>query len=203
MFCNLDTLYVFTMIIFKKKEYKILRKKNSLKEQIINIQAEAYYRAMRKYDAKEQKKEIKLMEQSEIGLKDEKWFKKLLFMLNVIFFPWKPHKSFTINNQIYDSILVLFVSLILGLIGTILWLIGLLGAGYAVLLLCRGVAFGGFIGMFAIGFVVLMFGSIFILAASEFSKVLDSNRIYAYSACIIALISCVVAVLTLLNDLIK
>lgn len=43
----------------------------------------------------------------------------------------------------------------------------------------------------------MMIGSILFLGGKEFSKENDSNKIYAYSACIIALISCVVGIITL------
>lgn len=41
-------------------------------------------------------------------------------------------------------------------------------------------------------------GSVFIVAGNEFSKVTDSNKIYAYSASILAVISCIVAIISLL-----
>ena len=130
----------------------------------------------------------------------EKWYIKALFMLNVIFWPWKVHKSFSVNNQIYDSILVLFVTLMLGMFGAILWLLSLFTITIAIIGLIQGGTIGGFIGILCISIVLLMFGSLFTLAANEFSKVSDSNRIYAYSASIIALISCVIAVLTLVKE---
>lgn len=130
----------------------------------------------------------------------EKWYIKALFMLNVIFWPWKVHKRFSINNKIYDSILVLFVSLMLGLVGAILWLLGLFAIAIAIIGLIQGGAIGRFIGILCLSIVVIMFGSIFTLAANEFSKVSDSNRIYAYSASVIALISCIIAVLSLIKE---
>jgi len=131
----------------------------------------------------------------------EKWYINLLLILNVLCFPWKINKRFTINNQIYDSILVLFVSLVLGFVGTIVWLVGICAIGYDVVLLCQGARVDALVGMLAIGLLAMVFGSIFILAGDEFSKVSDSNRIYAYSASIIALISCVVAIASLIKQI--
>lgn len=131
----------------------------------------------------------------------EKWYINFLFILNLLFFPWKINKRFTINNQIYDSILVLFVSLVLGLVGAIVWLIGICMIGYDVVLLCQGTAGDAFVGMLCVGVLIVMFGSLFILAGEEFSNVSDSNRIYAYSASIIALISCVVAIASLIKQI--
>ncbi len=131
----------------------------------------------------------------------EKWYIKLLFILNVLCFPWKINKRFTINNQIYDGILVLFVSLVLGLVGAIVWFIGICTIVHDVVLLCQGMAWDAFVGMLGIGVLLMMFGSLFTLAGDEFSKVSDSNRIYAYSASIIALISCVVTIVSLIRQI--
>lgn len=45
----------------------------------------------------------------------------------------------------------------------------------------------------------LFIGSALILAGKEFAKETDSNQIYAYSASVIALISCVVSIIALLK----
>lgn len=49
------------------------------------------------------------------------------------------------------------------------------------------------------GILSLTLGSIFILAGSAFSKEIDSNKIYAYSASVIALISCMISIIALLK----
>lgn len=179
------------------------RKKNSLKEQIINIHAEAYYKAMRRFDDEQKLEEQKSSNQDDASEKTEKCNSKGWFMLNIILFPWTTHRNFAVNNKIYDSILVMFVSFVLALVGTILWGMGLLVAGYGVFILFKDVSILGTAVMCPLGLVILMFGSLFILASNEFSKVTDSNKIYAYSASVIALISCVVAILTLLDGIIK
>ena len=56
--------------------------------------------------------------------------------------------------------------------------------------------FGG-TGSFSL--VLLPLGSIFILAGGEFEKETDNNKIYAYSASIIALVSCIVSIIALLK----
>lgn len=45
----------------------------------------------------------------------------------------------------------------------------------------------------------LFLGSTFVLAGEEFGKETDSNKIYAYSASIIALISSVVGIIAMLG----
>lgn len=158
------------------KAYEIIEEKKKSEEVIIEIQ-------------KDNSKEVT----------QEKWWINTLFMLNVLFFPWKINKRFTINNQIYDSILVLIVSLILVFSGAIIWLIGIGTIGYGIVLLCQGATVAILAGMLGIGFLIIMFGSFFTLAGNEFSKVSDSNRIYAYSASVIALVSCVIAIVSLIK----
>lgn len=50
-----------------------------------------------------------------------------------------------------------------------------------------------------IAFISILFGSTFVLAGGEFEKETDSNKIYAYSASIIALISCIVSIIAMLG----
>lgn len=132
--------------------------------------------------------------------KSEKWYMNLLFALNVIFFPWKINKAFSINNNIYDGILVLFVSLVLEVIGVVVWGLGVFAIIYDILLLNQGQNLEMFFIILAVSVTIIIFGSLLFLAGKEFSKVIDSNKIYAYSASIIALISCIVAILALIKD---
>lgn len=128
----------------------------------------------------------------------EKWYIKSLFMLNVFFFPWKINKRFTINDKIYDSVLVLFVSLILSLIGFVIWLMGFGTIAYKLMMLLQGKNMGVYAWSLTTGILMVMFGSLITLASGEFSKVSESNTIYAYSASIIALISCILTVISMI-----
>ena len=76
-----------------------------------------------------------------------------------------------------------------------MWLIGLVGLGALVI---RRVT-NDILNTIAISFILLALGSMFILAAGEFEKETDSNKIYAYSASIIALVSCIVSIIALLG----
>lgn len=46
---------------------------------------------------------------------------------------------------------------------------------------------------------MLSIGSVFVLASETFKKETDSNKIYAYSGSIIALIGCVISIITLVG----
>ncbi len=123
-------------------------------------------------------------------------------MLNVLLCPWKMCKRFQINNQIYDSILVLFVSGALYLMGIVMRLAGIVGAIYWLNIIKKSGFDADVIIIFLSVLISMLLGSIFILAGRKFSQEVDSNKIYAYSASIIALISCVIGVIALIVSII-
>ena len=163
------------------------------KEELMYIYEEAQYRAIKRFF--DEKKQIEEKSDSKDETKRKK-IENIFFTLNILCWPWKINKKFKINNQIYDGILVLFVSLSLQLLGTGIWLIGV-GAlfNYFMSVFQQGIQ-NSVIEAFGIGILSMVFGSLFILSGKEFSKVTDSNKIYAYSSSLIALMSCVIALIS-------
>lgn len=160
---------------------------NMSEEKMIEIQVEAYYRALKRIE-EEREKAVK----EEVVEKRKYTFgENVGYLLNVIFFPWKINKKFKLN-RVYDSLLVMIVSVILQIAGTLMWVLGI-----AIVINC----FVPFIpnvdlNMY-MGFLPILFGSIVIISGVEFSKETDSNKIYAYSASIIAIISCIVSIVAI------
>lgn len=190
--------------IYKKKKEQIIRYigNDISQEQMIDIQAEAYYRALMKVE-KEKNDEVnkkneenKKNEQNE-QKKKHKLYQEILFVINVVFWPWKINKKFHVGNGIYDSLLVLFVALMLYFSGFIMWLAGIIIILYAIYTIAK-LGIDG-INIFLWSLISMLIGSTFILAGKEFSKETDSNKIYAYSASIIALISCVIGVISMIK----
>lgn len=167
------------------------------REQIVEIYTEAYYRALKRIEKEKIVNEIK--EEKRMY----KWYEKILLMLNVIICPWKLNKRFSISNQIYDNILVLFTSMVMSFIGGVMWFSGL-GSGaniiYKIILLKK---MKGILSNISIMSVLLIIGSAFILAGKAFERETESNKIYAYSASIFALISCVITIITMIVGLFK
>lgn len=94
--------------------------KNLFISNMVDIQAEAYYKALKRIEQE------KLESNQRIDNKKKgKWYIEILLLLNILICPWKINKHFRINNQIYDNLLVVFVSGGLQLLGTVLWFIGL------------------------------------------------------------------------------
>lgn len=185
----------------KKKSNKQVKRNQCsfiLSDHMIEIQAEAYYRALKKMEQEKMEQE-KMESQVLVGnKKKKKWYANVLFALNIIFFPWKINKHFNINNQIYDSILVFFVSGGLQMIGGVIWLVGIFAIIYDIYKVIVHGAFDTIFPILFIAFLMLLIGSIFTLSGDKFSQETDSNKIYAYSASIIALISCAVSIISFL-----
>lgn len=171
-------------------------RRNLSDERMVHIQARAYYRAIKKYSEESKAKE---KQEEVIKRASYSFVENILFVLNVFCFPWKIQKKFNVNNRIYDSILVLFVTAILVISGTLIWGTGLFSIIYTLMQLIKhAIDLKIFIISLAVGMLMMEFGSIFIIAGNEFSKVQDSNKIYAYSASILSLVSCIVAVISLM-----
>lgn len=163
-------------------------------EKMIEIQAEAYYRALKRIEDEKSKED-----EQKLAKKKYAWYEAILFVLNVLLCPFKISKKFTINNQAYDSVLVMVVSGILEVIGFILWLVGMSGFMFGIWqIFIIGITYNLII-VCCITIFSLLFGSVFLLAGREFEKETDSNKIYAYSASIIAIISCVVSIISLIE----
>ena len=179
----------------KQKQHIVKYESNNIsQEQMIEIQAEAYYRALKRIEDEKSKEDEQKPE-----IPKKKWHERILFFLNVCLWPWKINKRFNVSNRIYDSIPVMFVSFVLRLTGGIMWLVGMVGlvtAGYN-LIVYR--VFKDIVGVGPFSLVILLFGAIFILAADAFEKETDSNKIYAYSASIIALVSCIISIIALVG----
>lgn len=113
-----------------------------------------------------------------------------LLALNAMFFPFHISKHFKLVDRVHDSFLAGLVSFILWLTGVVLWAGGvILLVGFVVKQFWTGIPFL---------FVPMIFGSLVILAANSFNREKNSERIYAYSASILALLSCIASWIALI-----
>lgn len=158
-------------------------------EQMIEIQTEAYYRAIKRIESEKENKynEGKMNEERKY-----KWYEKILFALNIWICPWKIYKKFQLKDNIYDSILVVFISSMIQIGGELLRLLGIL-----IILRAFFVGNSDILTIIATGMMLLTFGSVFILAGDQFGKEKDSNKIYAYSSCMLAIAGCIIAIIQL------
>ena len=169
---------------------------NISKEDMIEIQTEAYYRALKRVQLEKADMEEQEMKPEEI--KKLKWPYNLLAFFNVIFLPWIINKRFVLKKQMYNDALVLAVSLMTKIIGTFIWLLGITQIIVYFIYFKDNLIFLFY--AIPLGVVTTFCGSMFILSGNSFSKETDNNNIYAYSACIFALISCIVSILALMKN---
>lgn len=172
----------------KKKEQIIKFDGNNLsQEQMVEIQAEAYYRAIKRIEREKE------MENEHTEKRKYKWYENIFFVLNILLWPWKIHKNFQLKDNIYDNVLVVFISIIMQILGAVLWLFGII-----IILSIFFINNNDIITTVAFAIFSLTFGSMFILAGGQFSEEKDSNRIYAYSSCMLALVGCIIAIVAII-----
>ena len=176
--------------LIKNNGYKLeelgIQKDDLTKEELIDIYAEAYYKALKRIE-----NESRSENEPEHKVKDYKKYEWVQYFLNVLFFPWRIRKKFKLKDNIYDNML----TLIMYGIGAVLQLISLVG----VIGIISGIGKLQVTALLWIGVIViycLFFASVIIISAKQFSNEKDSNKIYAFSSIIIALISCIISTVT-------
>lgn len=178
----------------KNKEQIIKFDGNNLsQEQMVEIQAEAYYRAIKRIESEKEIKSEKEIENKHTEVRKYKWYENILFVLNALLWPWKIHKNFQLKDNMYDNILVVFISIIMQSLGAVLWFFGIVMIPSAFFMKHNDIITTIVFAIFS-----LTFGSMFILAGGQFSKEKDSNRIYAYSSCMLALVGCIIAIVAII-----
>lgn len=157
-------------------------------EKWVCMQAEAYYRAMKRIEAE---KDEKLLE----TLPDKNFLKQLLYILNFIFWPFKISEKVKFKKGVYNLPIIFAVSVTMWIVGFWAWIFGLLGMVYFIIT-------GNFLSnivIISICFLIFLIGSMLIVAVQDFEKEEDSNKIYAFSGAFLALASLCVSIVALLN----
>lgn len=159
-----------------------------LAENYVDLQAEAYYRAMKRLEKEKEQKDKEVVSNVKT-----KWWKRVIVFLNVLIFPFHIFGKKRINKKIYDDILVLPVSTLLIDGGVFFWLVGIAGI---IAMITKKIVFN--FNTIVFSFFILLVGSFMIISGRAFNEEQDSMKIYAYSASIIALVSCIVSIAALI-----
>ncbi len=157
------------------------------KEQFVELQAEAYYLAMKRIEMEKAKEG-----EGEKSKTKLKWWESILMFLNVLFFPWKMLGKRRLRKQIYDGLLVIPISSLLQVGGTATWLIGAVGL---FLMIIKKLEFNFNACIFLI--LLQLLSSIMIASGKAFGEEKDSTIIYAYSASFLALVSCIINIVAI------
>ena len=88
--------------LIKNNGYKLeelgIQKDDLTKEELIDIYAEAYYKALKRIE-----NESRSENEPEHKVKDYKKYEWVQYFLNVLFFPWRIRKKFKLKDNIYDK----------------------------------------------------------------------------------------------------
>ena len=180
--------------LIKNSGYKLeelgIQKDDLTKEELIDIYAKAYYKALKRIE-----NESKSENEPKHKVKKYKKYEWVQYFLNVIFFPWRIRKKFKLKDNIYDDMLTLIISFIMCGIGGFLQLVSL-GCVIGIARNIGKLQVTTLLWIVVIVIYCLFFASIIIISAKQFSNEKDSNKIYAFSSIIIALISCIISTIT-------
>ena len=182
----------------KKKKVQTIKEECRFisEERLTEIYAESFYRALKRLD--EEKENVQ--EQIPNQKKGRIWCTNALLVLNLLFFPFKINKHFKLNKSLYDGILVVTISVGLVCFGILVWIAGM----YSFICHFCSIFDSGMPTMLLtsllIDLVFSFFGSFFYLAGKSFGEETNSNKVYAYSASILALVSCIMSLVALLKQ---
>lgn len=176
-----------------KSDQRITETANISEERLVEIYSEAYYRALKRLEC-EKCAELR----NTTNKKKRRWWYSILFILNVLLWPFKINKHFTYNKRIHEDLLTLIISMILTIVGSAMWFLGIVGLIYG----WRNLHDFGLsvVSFFIICVILILMGSIFILAGTTFGEERDSNKIYAFSACVLALVSCILSLVSIVKS---
>lgn len=179
----------------KRKNRKYGNRQSDVKkdrEKDIELYAEALYLAMKKYDEESKANSYNIIKDTNEKEKP----RQVRTALRTVFLPFLSNKKIITHGKIYIELLGWTVSIVIRFLGWIIWIIGILiiiasfvkmnhiGLLSAIILVFMG------IGLLAIG------GST-IFAGRKFEEDTDSTDIYAYTSSIIALLSFILAIISL------
>lgn len=135
-------------------------------EKWISMQAEAYYRAMKRIDNESTKKlsDNENVEKQTNDSANIKCLYKILYILNFLLWPFKIFGRVKLKEGVYNLPIVFVVSLIMWFIGLLSWLFGLLLIPYSTIL--EKIPFD--IALVPVAIISVFIGSMLIIGAQEF-----------------------------------
>ena len=169
------------------KKYKLSKK------ELLKIEERALYNALKKYEKNLMKSANE--KEAERNRKEDdisNWKYCLMFF----FVPWLVGKYLKNNKRLYENVIVFFITFILEFIGSVGWLAAIIGIcvnGKNFLVTCEiksMVSTGLFI-------IIWLISVLFIILGNRLSEEKDSKQIYTVATTIMAILTFIVAVVTL------
>lgn len=179
----------------KRKNRRYGNRQNDVKkdrEKDIELYAEALYLAMKKYDEESKANSYNITKDTD----EKEKHRQERTTLRIVFLPFLSNKKLITQDKIYIELLGCSVSLVIRLLGWIIWIAGIL------MIIVSSVNINN-IGLFRtiifvfMGIGLLAIGGSTIFAGRKFEEETDSTDIYAYTSSIIALLSFILAIIAL------
>ena len=179
----------------KRKNRKYGNKQSDVKkdrEKDIKLYAEALYLALKKYDEESKANSYNIIKDTD----EKEKSRQVRTALRIVFLPFLSNKKIITQGKIYIELLGCIVSIVISLLGWIIWLAGIL------VIIASSVNINN-IGLFRtlifvfMGIVLLVIGGSTIFAGRKLEEEGDSTDIYAYTSSIIALLSFILAIIAL------
>lgn len=176
----------------KKTVNNSMEMNNITGERFVELQAEAYYKAIKRIEDEKTKVDNVVEERKSSFWQDIK------FVGNIIFLPRKAKEKYDLRNDMTNGIFSMFSSVIMWVIGCFVRL-----AILFVLLIdvCSVINNTMHISYAFVDFLICIFlaiiASMFILSSEEIAKERDRDRTMSYTSNILAMISVVLAIVAL------
>lgn len=161
-------------------------------DRLIDIQEEAYYRALKRIEEEKQKADIVTFETK------EKSYPRWKLALNITFFPIKISKKYTVSDKLYENVLSSIISTVVETLGLILWIIGMYIIVRCMLRIIRAINIIGSMKEIVLAIPICFLAGTLVQAGRVFYKETDSNKIYAFSSNVIGIFGCIIAVAAIL-----
>lgn len=168
------------------------RKNNLSKIEMIEIQSEAFYKALKRIESEKNMKEIPIE-------KDFSKKEKTIALLKAFICPKKIKTKYIKDKGITDNLFSMISSTIMIVMGHMIRIISLIILLYTIYYFietCQWsiLLLGGSLGMLS-----LLLGVFFVWSGDEIEKEKDSNKINIYTSNVFTLIGLIVAIIALAN----
>ena len=160
------------------------------KKELQKIEEKATYNALKKLKEQQLKSDREQEEKKRDNISNLKYF--IMFFLA----PWFVGKHLKNNKRLYENVIVFFITFILELIGSVGWLAAIIGIFISAkdfLVTCEIKSMAS-AGLF---FIILLISVLFIILGNRLSEEKDSKQIYTVATTIMAILTFMVAVVTL------
>lgn len=131
-----------------------------------------------------------------VFIKKDNKLSDVLYFLTALFCPFWCNRMFNLKDDVYVQSLAFVVSVVLQFTGMAAWIMGI---GSSVYLFTKAEGFNEILTSIVIILGFFFLASILIFSGQAFEREKDSDKIYQFSSCIIAIISCIISFISIIK----